>query len=277
MTIATSLNKYKTNLMKRIYNIFFVLSIPFILVLYSYNDGSPGGKTGSMGDGGATCTGCHTGSAQSQPNWIETTIPEFGFIAGDTYTITATGTHQGVVKFGFELTAEDGFGNKMGTFTITEPTRTKLCNANKAVTHTANGNVPNGNSNSWSMDWTAPDPAPDLIKFYAAFNAGNGDGTSNNDVVFQTELTVSQFHTNIADNYLEENTSFFPNPTSGAVTIEAPMGSNFQIIDINGKVILNSTIIKPKTNINLNHLDRGMYIIQHSYQGGLSNNKIILN
>ncbi|MAZ93317.1 MAG: hypothetical protein CMF58_02780 [Lentimicrobiaceae bacterium] len=263
--------------MKKLYNLLFVLSVPFILVLYSYSDGSPGGKTGSMGDNGATCTGCHTGSAQAQGNWIETNIPDAGFIAGETYTITAKGTHEGVVKFGFELTAEDAFGNKKGTFTITESTRTKLCNANKAVTHTANGNVPTGNANSWSMDWTAPDPAPDLIKFYAAFNAGNGDGTTSNDVVFQTELTVPQFFTNIADNYLEENTSFYPNPTTGPVTIEAPMGSNLQIIDMNGRVILNSTISKSKTNINLNHLDRGIYIMQHSYQGGLSNDKIILN
>ncbi len=58
---------------------------------------------------------------------------------------------------------------------------------------------------------------------------------------------------------------------------EASVDTFEDFVKPGGVMILNSTIIKPKTNINLNHLDRGMYIIQHSYQGGLSNNKIILN
>ena len=175
--------------MKKIYNFLAILALPSILMLYSYSGGSPGGKTGSMGDGGSTCTDCHAGTATSQTDWITTDIPAGGFQAGETYTITATGTHAGVAKFGFELTAEDDMGNKIGTLTITDDTRTKLANANHSVTHTSAGTTPSGDSNSWSAEWTAPDPAPEMVYFNAAFNAANGNGGTSGDVIYKTEVT----------------------------------------------------------------------------------------
>lgn len=170
-----------------------LFALPLTFVLYSYNSGSPGGKTGSMGDGGNTCTDCHSGTSQSQTGWITSDIPAEGFTAGDTYTITATGTHNGVVKFGFELTAEDSFGSKIGTLSLAEPTRTKFTNANKAVTHTAAGNTPSGNSNSWSMNWTAPDPAPSVVKFNAAFNAANGNGANTGDQIYTSVISYDLY------------------------------------------------------------------------------------
>ena len=52
--------------MKKVYNLLLIIALPSILVLYSYNSGSPGGKSGSTGDGGSTCTECHSGTAQPQ-------------------------------------------------------------------------------------------------------------------------------------------------------------------------------------------------------------------
>ena len=52
------------------------------------------------------------------------------------------GYSSGVVKFGFELTAEDGSNSKVGTFIITDPTQTQLKNGGNAVTHTSAGNTP---------------------------------------------------------------------------------------------------------------------------------------
>ena len=159
--------------MKKIYKVLPIIALPAILLLYSYNSGSPGGKSGSTGDGGSTCTDCHSGAAQSQLGWITTNIPAEGYTPGETYTIIATGTHSGVGKFGFELTAEEISGAKTGTFTIIEPGRTKLTNANNAVTHTSGGTTPSGNTASWTMEWTAPASAPITVKFYAAFNAAD--------------------------------------------------------------------------------------------------------
>lgn len=157
-----------------------------------YPTGSPGGKTGSPGDGGANCTQCHAGTPQSASGWITTNIPGSGYTAGQTYTITATGTHTGVGKFGFETTAEDNSNAKKGTFIITDLTQTRLVNANKAVTHTSSGNTPVGNSKTWTFDWTAPAAGTGNITFYGAFNAANGNGTSTGDVIYLTSTMVSE-------------------------------------------------------------------------------------
>jgi len=178
--------------MKTFYKLLSILIIPSALVLYSYSSGSPGGKTGSTGDGGTTCTQCHAGTATSQSNWITTDIPVDGYTAGETYTITVTGTHSGVVKMGFELTAENTSGTKKGNWTITDATRTKFANANTAVTHTSAGNVPSGNTNTWSADWTAPTAGTGTIKFNAAINAANGNGNTSGDQIYTTSLTVSE-------------------------------------------------------------------------------------
>lgn len=178
--------------MKKIYNLLILVTIPLSLILISYTNGSPGGFSGSLGDGGSTCTSCHSGTAQPQNNWITSDIPPEGFTPGETYTIVATGMHTGVVKFGFEITAEDSFGSKLGTFTITDATRTKLVAGNSAVTQTSSGTTPSGSMCSWSVNWTAPDPAPATIKFNASFCAGNGSGTSG-DATYTSVLNVQKY------------------------------------------------------------------------------------
>lgn len=179
--------------MKKLYLITPIFAIPAILLLMSYHTGSPGGRSGSPGDNGNTCTGCHTGTANSAFSWITTNVPPEGFIGGQTYTITATGTHPGVSLFGFELTVEDSQGNKVGTLLITDPTRTKLVNSGKAVTHTQNGITPTGNSATWSVDWVAPVGLSDNVGIYAAFNAANGNGNNTGDVIYTSSVFISSF------------------------------------------------------------------------------------
>jgi hypothetical protein len=162
-----------------------------LIILFANGSGSPGGKSGSPGDSNATCTQCHSGTSNSSLGWITSDIPSNGYTPGETYTITATGTHNGVVKFGFELTAETTNGSKTGTFAITEAARTKLANQNKSVTHRAAGTTPSGNSNTWSMNWTAPATDVGQIRFYAAYNAANGNGNNSGDVIYTSNLFVS--------------------------------------------------------------------------------------
>lgn len=178
--------------MKRIYKILSVIAIPAILLLYSYSGGSPGGKTGSPGDGGTTCTQCHSGTAQAQGGLISTNIPFQGYTAGETYTITVSASMSGISRYGFELTAENASGVKKGTFVITDPARTKTTNGGKAVTHTSGGNSANGNSISWSVDWTAPAAGTGTITFYTALNATNSNGSTSGDQIYTSTRSVSE-------------------------------------------------------------------------------------
>lgn len=164
--------------------------LPIAIILLGNSNGSIGGKTGSVGDGGINCAQCHTGQPQNATSWITTNIPQTGYVPGQTYIITVTGTHTGVVKFGFELTAENTSGTKVGTFAITNATQTKLTNGNKAVTHTSGGTTPTAGSKSWSANWTAPNPAVGPVVFNAALNAANGNGNNQGDVIYITSATV---------------------------------------------------------------------------------------
>lgn len=178
--------------MKTLYKILAALAVPVLLITYSFSGGSPGGQSGSPLDG-SDCTSCHQGgSATQQEGWITTNIPSEGYMPGATYTITAMGTHSGVVKFGFELTAENA-GGKVGTLAVTESARTQLTNGNNAITHTAGGTAPSGNSITWAMDWTAPAEGEGPVTFYSSFNAANGNGGNSGDVIYLSNTTVNEF------------------------------------------------------------------------------------
>jgi hypothetical protein len=179
--------------MKIFYKLIPLFIIPLSLLFYAYHTGSPGGYSGSNGDG-KDCTNCHQpGPTSIVDGWITTDIPAEGYTPGETYTITATGTHTGVVRFGFELTAENGSSQKTGTFSITDAARTQLTNGNHAVMHTAGGIAPSGDSNTWTMDWTAPAVGTGSVTFTAAFNAANGNGNNSGDVIYKSLNAVSEF------------------------------------------------------------------------------------
>lgn len=175
--------------MKSIYKILYILIIPVAFVFYASSSGSPGGKSGSPGDGGSTCTDCHVGTASPVSGWVTSNIPAQGYTPGQTYQITVTGAQAGAGRYGFELTAETAAGSKTGSFAITEAARTRLTNGGNAVTHTSGGNS-GGASTSWSANWTAPATDVGQVRFYTAVNGANGNGTTSGDMIYTSSLFV---------------------------------------------------------------------------------------
>jgi hypothetical protein len=248
--------------MRKLYNFLPLLFIPALILLLANGSGSPGGKSGSPGDSNATCTQCHSGAANSSLGWITSDIPSNGYTPGETYTITATGTHNGVVKFGFELTAETTNGSKTGTFAITEAARTKLVNQNKAVTHRAAGTTPSGNTNSWSMNWTAPATDVGQIRFYAAYNAANGNGNNSGDVIYTSNLFVSAAQPgvliSVSPDHADQNQEVIVTITGQNTNWSNPSPSvsmqnsnnnnetfNASQVQVNGQTILQATFLIP--------------------------------
>jgi hypothetical protein len=247
---------YPKNLMKKLFLFLFVIAMPVILLLMSNSSGSGGGKSGSVGDDGHTCTDCHGGTATPKIGWITTNVPAEGYTPGQTYTVTATGTHAGVVKFGFELTVEDSQGNKVGTLQITDPARTRSTNSNHAVTHTAAGNVPSGNTNSWTMNWVAPSNVDGDVGIYAAFNAANGNGNTTGDVIYKSSIFISEVApppilVSIAPNQAEQGDSFLATITgsntnfNGSPYVSMSYSNNgFEVINATSVVVVNPTTIQ---------------------------------
>jgi hypothetical protein len=247
--------------MRRLYAFLIVLATPLIIILMANSSGSVGGKTGSIGDNGVTCTQCHTGTATTMMGWITTNVPADGYVPGQTYTITATGTHAGVVKFGFELTVENNQGDKVGTLQLTEPTRTKFTNGGQAVTHTAAGNVPSGNTNTWTMNWVAPSNVDGDVGIYAAFNAANGNGNTGGDVIYKSSIFISEFApppvlVSINPNQAEQGDTFLATITgsntqfSGTPSVHMSFSGNPQEI-INGSsvVVISPTVVQAQFSL----------------------------
>ncbi|MFK5856188.1 MAG: T9SS type A sorting domain-containing protein, partial [Bacteroidota bacterium] len=265
------------------------------------------------------------------------------------------------------------FGSKVGEFAVTEPARTKYTNANKAVTHTSGGTGISGSSNTWSMDWTAPNPAPSVVKFNAAFNAANGNGMTSGDVIYtslasynlfippnpqltgvepnnqqqgyegelnitgdETSWTVGvssvmfvfhddnnisfsaseisvvgddmltiivtipedieigsydvhvdelilengfmvDIYDDIHDNYLTDAVSIYPNPATDNVNIQAPIGSQINIVDISGRTMAQYIVGNSSDlNINISSYNSGLYFIQVAHEGNSFSKKLLV-
>lgn len=264
--------------MKKIYQYLIVsMIIPASVLFIASGSGSPGGKTGSPGDSGATCNQCHIGNPNTASNWITSDIPQTGYLPGQTYTITATGSHVGVQRFGFELTAEDNAGGKVGTFAITNSTETKLTNNNMAVTHKSAGTTPSGNTKTWSVNWTAPTNNAGEITFFASFNAANGNGSTSGDVIYLSSLNVLPNTTSVAEH--SGDFEIYPNPTQGNLNIvlpDASHGTSFEVFNLNGQLIKSFPVSIGKTSVNLDLPVRGTYLVKMQNQGSTELKKLVV-
>ncbi len=261
--------------MKKIYTFLAILSVPAILLFYSFHTGSPGGKTGSPLDN-ANCTQCHTGATNPIDNWISSDIPAEGFTPGQTYVITLTGTDPIAVRMGFELTAESGDA-KTGTFELLEPERTQLRASTNSVTHTDQGIDPVGHENTWSVNWTAPESSPDEVTFYAAVNAANGNGDNSGDKIYLTSKSYTQFFVGIADNSLNEKVKLYPNPATSFVNVDLPADAELRLVNITGQELMSQKNTSVSERIDLSNLSKGIYFIQIIHNSEHATIKLLKN
>jgi hypothetical protein len=190
-----------------------ILYVPVIIILvlvYGFGGntkwpgGSPGGYTGSPGDG-KDCTQCHGGSAAPELNWITSNIPDGGYIPGETYTIIATA--YGAGDKGFEVSPQDVAGNLLGT--LNAGSGTKLVAGNTAVTQTT---ASSANPKEWQFEWVAPEAGTGDVTFYGAF-------TVNKPV---TKLSTYIAHENTGVSIAELHSPeihVYPNPASEIIHI----------------------------------------------------------
>jgi hypothetical protein len=164
-----------------------LVSALLVLLLSSfeifYPNGAPAGMTGSPGDGN-NCTSCHGGTASTSAGWITSNIPAAGYVAGQTYQITATNSLTGSGKYGFEVSPQNAAGTLLGT--LTAGTNCKFADGNsKYITHS------NATSSLhvWTFNWTAPAAGTGTVTFYGAF-ARNKPGPVTLSTLVVSEQTV---------------------------------------------------------------------------------------
>lgn len=191
-------------------SLFFLPATILLILVYGfggnakYPGGSPGGYTGSPGDG-KDCTQCHGGTASPELNWITSDIPDAGYIPGETYTITATVSGSG--DKGFEISPQDESGSLIGT--LIAGSGNHLVAGNKAVTQ---NNASSSNPKIWQFEWIAPEAGTGNVTFYGAFTV--------NKPVTKLSTYIAHENTGVSIN---EATSLeagvYPNPARDKICI----------------------------------------------------------
>jgi hypothetical protein len=283
-----------------VFALFLTVSILIIQSFYqqAYTNvsGAPAGRAASPFDaGGATCnaSGCHTSyPLGSRPGWITSNIPGSGYVAGQTYTMTATPvSSSSCVRFGFEITAQTSTGATAGTIIITNATTTKLTSPpnTRWITHTLTGTnaAATPGTKTWSFNWTAPVSGTGTVTFYGAFNRANNSGTSLQDSIFTSQLVVPENPTGFWD---LESSDFllhvYPVPASEYVLINIKLRNNLlpeiQLTDISGKVIRHiadaatSSAQEYTYDINIADLTTGIYFIRMIQDSAVTVRKIVI-
>lgn len=233
-------------------------------------NGAPAGMSGSLGDMGMNCTSCHGGTATVVMNWISSNIPASGYVPGTTYQITATNSLTGSGKYGFEVTAENATGTKVGT--LAAGSNNHLVGNGKYVTH----NQANTTTNSWTFNWTAPASGTGVVIFYGAF-AKDKPGP-----VSLSQMIVMESSVGMEENNASPEMTIGPNPSQGDFLIGnmSDHVEEIRILDVQGKEVYRNaqpTADGSVLQVSLGEVPRGMYFIHALSKGQIQTRKLMVN
>lgn len=239
---------------------FTLLLIPIsAFLLMSSSGGRTDARSGSPGDGGSSCTACHTGGSSGVSANIITNIPTTGYDLNTDYTITVTKSAS--AAGGFQLVAENASNSKVGSFTAGSGTRV----SGDRITHSSSGN------SSWSFTWKSPSSDQGNIKFYSSVVIADGNGSNGGS---DKAINISTSGDSVLGISEANRLDFemYPNPASESLTIQLPSGSDkakVQFYDYVGRLALTGYVTDSNNKIDVNGLSSGVYVLKV-----LSNDKI---
>jgi hypothetical protein len=264
--------------------------LPVALIFMSNSGGAIAGVSGSVGDGGAKCTGCHNDAVDANPfkttlsltdaQIISTNIPIGGYVPLQTYQITigSNGVNMAVVafKYGFQLSAENSLGTKKGTFIPASDT--KLAGSN--ITH--NGAFI-GSTPEWVFNWTAPASGTGNVVFTTAIIAANGSGSSGDKILTAT-ISIAENLSSSVQNAELADFSVFPNPLNENFVLNYSLQNTDMVVvsifDMNGKEItklVNENQAAGNYHLMLSpEVEAGTYILKVSAGDKLSYQKLFI-
>ena len=147
------------------------------------------------------CTACHTTNpVNSGDGRVQILGLPTAYAPGQQIDVTVRINKDDAVIYGFQLTAIDGAGNTVGTFTLPQEGVARMQiipnnlgdNSRQYVEHTIDGLT--GTSfgfNTWTFTWTAPAQSGGPVSFFAAGNAANGDGSPSEDYIYTASAVIS--------------------------------------------------------------------------------------
>ena len=146
--------------------------------------------------GESNCRACHTEfPLNSGGGGISISGLPANYLPNQQITMTVTTSQETAVNYGFQMTAIDATGKKVGTYTLPSqsPLQMQVINGSVGgnpryyIEHTSDGIIPTAfGSKSWTFVWNAPAQRVGKVSFYAAGNAANSDGRTSGDYIYTT-------------------------------------------------------------------------------------------
>lgn len=241
-------------------SLLFTLVAGMAYVVLSSNDNGAGASTGGNRTGAKSSStscvdaGCHGGGSGAPTLNIRVDtaggVQVTKYTPGKTYTVTVTGSHASLTKFGFQYTAVTGTGSAQanaGTLSgfPSQTAQHTIASAGglKVVEHTS----PISGPLSKSFTWAAPTTAAGNVTMYLTVNAVNGDGNTPGDISGNMNVVLAQYPiaSGVADVANDISITAFPNPTTDVLHIQAEnlLGAyTVQAYDFMGRAVLNTTV-----------------------------------
>lgn len=172
---------------------FYIFTEKYEKVLAS-SSGPSASRTNAPGEN--NCTACHTDfPVNSGSGSVSISGIPANYLPNQAISITVRTSQADAVIYGFQMTAIDSSGKKIGTYTLPSqtPSQMKIIeglvggNQRDYIEHTVDGIIPTQNGfKSWTFTWNAPAQRVGKINFYAAGNAANSDGRTSGDYIYTT-------------------------------------------------------------------------------------------
>jgi len=168
----------------------FLIALP--LAASAFKEGPYPNVTGGFGE--QSCHLCHLDNKINDPEGVlELTGVPPAFTPGRTYPITVTIKRDGLRRGGFEIAARFASGTlkgrQAGTWKLTDARAQFIPGAvDHALTfvqhNLAGSRAATRGANTWTIEWTAPEPANAPVQFNVAANASNNDDSPLGDYIY---------------------------------------------------------------------------------------------
>lgn len=154
--------------------------------------------TGAPNDHGTCNTDeCHNSFSLNSGSAIFSITGPTVYTPGKTVKLTVSFSNSSVKRHGFEMTALDANGNRVGTFNKIGNTTQVIppndhrgleqADKGKYIEHTFKGIK----KETWRLKWKAPDNATGPVTFYAAGCEANGDGVATDDYIYTATAEIT--------------------------------------------------------------------------------------
>lgn len=174
-----------------------ILILTAVVVAYSSASGPEARYTGAPGDLNS-CVQCHDTyhDANVGPGAVQVDNNPGVYTPGQDYTLVVTVQQANRQRYGFQLTAIDGDGNRAGTLTTlasdTQVNTETGLGGRQYIQHSQSGTLPSASDRRvWQVSWTAPANDVGTVRFYVAGNAANGNGNNQLDYIY-TNAALSE-------------------------------------------------------------------------------------